>query len=322
MTSDLKTAIETLRVAVADGRAGSVRYRQNEFHKLHAALRENADPICEAIAKDSASSTVKAETEFFLTMDTVRKSYESLDIDKSLKDEYSVKYGKDNVGRRAALGLVAIRPSRHSRFYSVINPLVAALEAGNCVILEVGGPYPSCLGDFLTSWQVDKASPAVDTFLTEILPKALDRDTFFVSTSRISEELFSKIDFFVDQMASQAAISTKVLFSSPQSWTISVLDRTGDLELAAKTITSARNISEYTSPYSPGLVLVNEYIKDAFILGCLKHASNLGHTSKIRTITAEEQEQQKILKGAEAKGDIVVHRSGSTDLSIIELRNR
>jgi acyl-CoA reductase-like NAD-dependent aldehyde dehydrogenase len=137
MTSDVNTALETLRASVVEGRAENVRYRQNELYSLHCVLRENVDQLCEAIAKDYAGSSMKAETEFFLTMNAVRTSYENLDFDKSITEEYSVKFKKDNSERRAALGLVAIRPTRHTRFYSVITPLVAALEAGNCVIVEV-----------------------------------------------------------------------------------------------------------------------------------------------------------------------------------------
>ncbi len=145
MAFELKTAVEMLHAAVIDSRAGNVRYRQNELYSLHATLRENADAIGEAIAKDAKSSTTKAQTEFFLAMDAIRKSYESLDFDTLLKEEYSIKYGKDNAGKRVALGLVAIRPSNHDRFYSVITPLVAAIEGGNCVVLEVRDTNPVAL---------------------------------------------------------------------------------------------------------------------------------------------------------------------------------
>jgi hypothetical protein len=150
----------------------------------------------------------------------------------------------------------------------------------------------------------------------------LDRDTFFISTLKVDEGNQSQIDLFVDQVGSSSPTSTKLLPSLPQTQAIAVVDRTGNLELAAKTIATARAVSVSASPYSPDLVLVNEYIKDAFITGCLKHTNNSGRTSKIRTITAEEKEQQKLLAGAEEKGDVVIHRSGSTDLSIVELRNR
>jgi acyl-CoA reductase-like NAD-dependent aldehyde dehydrogenase len=138
MASDFGTALKTLCSSVAEGRAENVRYRQNELYSLHSALTENAELICESIARDYAGSPTKAEMEFFLAMNAARGAYERLDFDKSLKGEYSVNFGKDNIERRAALGLVAIRPTTHSRFYSAVTPLVAALEAGNCVIIDVG----------------------------------------------------------------------------------------------------------------------------------------------------------------------------------------
>lgn len=147
MGSDLHTALEVLHASVIEGRAENVRYRQNELYSLHSALRENADGICEAIAKEYAESSAKGETEFFMAIDAVRISYENLDFDRALAEEYSVKHGKDNTGRRAPLGLVAIRPSRHSRLYSILSLLAAALEAGNCILIEVSHVF-SNEGDF------------------------------------------------------------------------------------------------------------------------------------------------------------------------------
>ena len=126
-----------LRAAVEEGRPENVRYRQDQHHALHAALRENAAAICTAITDDSGCSPEEADAEFYLGMDVVKKSYNCLNFEQSLKDEYSVAHGKDNIRRRAAFGLVAIRPSKHSRFLSILAPLVAAIAAGNCCLLEV-----------------------------------------------------------------------------------------------------------------------------------------------------------------------------------------
>jgi acyl-CoA reductase-like NAD-dependent aldehyde dehydrogenase len=135
--SILDFSIERLRASITEGRPESVRFRQNEFQRLHAALRENSASICDAISKDESCSTADSEKEFYLTMDALRTFYETLDFDHLLKQEYLVKEGKDNRNRRVGLGLVAIRPSSHSQFYSVLVPLGAAIAAGNCVILEV-----------------------------------------------------------------------------------------------------------------------------------------------------------------------------------------
>jgi acyl-CoA reductase-like NAD-dependent aldehyde dehydrogenase len=137
MSSTLRGSINTLRATVTDGRVENVRHRQNELHKLHSVLRQESESICDAISKSSNISISDAEKEYFLAMDAIQKSYETLNFDQSQKDEYLVKEGKSNLKRRIGAGLVAIRPTQHTRFYSIVTPLVAAIAAGNCILLEV-----------------------------------------------------------------------------------------------------------------------------------------------------------------------------------------
>lgn len=139
MASATDAAIERLQMAVIDGRTENVRYRQDQLQGLHKALRDEAGAICAALSRDSPSSTAEVEAEFYLAMDAVRHFYESLDFERALEEEYSVAHGKNNEGRRLGVGLVVIRPTSHTRFYSIVTPLAAAISAGNCVILEVSG---------------------------------------------------------------------------------------------------------------------------------------------------------------------------------------
>jgi acyl-CoA reductase-like NAD-dependent aldehyde dehydrogenase len=137
MASELQRTIATLRGAVIECRFENVRYRQDQLHALYAALRENSGAIREALEKHSRCTVAETESEFYLTMDAVQKSYESLDFEDALNQEYLVTKGENNTGRRVGIGLIVIRPQRHSRFYSIVSPVVAALAAGNCILLEV-----------------------------------------------------------------------------------------------------------------------------------------------------------------------------------------
>ena len=139
----LQDGIDTLRSAVIDGRTENVRHRQNELLKLDSGLRKNSSSTCDAISKDSGGSASDAQKEFVLAMDAVQKMYETLDFEKSLEDEYLVKEGKDNLSRRVRIGIVAIRPTNHTRLYSIVSPLAAAIAAGNCVLLEVRKTFSS-----------------------------------------------------------------------------------------------------------------------------------------------------------------------------------
>jgi acyl-CoA reductase-like NAD-dependent aldehyde dehydrogenase len=138
--------IEQLRAAVVDGRTQNVRYRQNELQSFHETLSNNADKIRAAISQDLNGSSTgvssEAEAEYYYAMSAVKHFYSSLDFEKSLKDEYLLANGADNVSRRVGKGLVIIRPTTHTRFYSIVSPTVAALTAGNCVCLEVRRALP------------------------------------------------------------------------------------------------------------------------------------------------------------------------------------
>lgn len=140
MASD-EAAVQRLQMSAVDGRAENGRFRQDQLQSLHGALRQEAGRICAALQADSDSSAAEVETEFYLAMEAVRHFYETLDFDKNLRDEYSVTHGKDHVNRRVGVGIVVLKPTSHTRFYSIVTPLAAAIAAGNCIILEVGSVF-------------------------------------------------------------------------------------------------------------------------------------------------------------------------------------
>lgn len=140
MASDA-AAIDRLQASVVDGRTENGRYRQDQLQRLHRSLREEASQITAALLADSKSSSSEVDAEYYLGMEAVRHFYDSLDFGRDLKEEYSVVRGEDNVTRRVGAGLVVIRPTSHTRFYSIVTPLAAAIAAGNCIILEVSLGY-------------------------------------------------------------------------------------------------------------------------------------------------------------------------------------
>lgn len=140
MASDA-AAIDRLQASVVDGRTENGRYRQDQLQRLHRSLREEASQITAALVADSKLSSSEVDAEYYLGMEAVRHFYDSLDFERDLKEEYSVVRGEDNLTRRVGAGLVVIRPTSHTRFYSIVDPLAAAIAAGNCIILEVSLGY-------------------------------------------------------------------------------------------------------------------------------------------------------------------------------------
>jgi len=255
--------IRRIRAAETDGRAQNVRYIQKLLTDLHEVITENASILQEAMRSDSYSYSYPAETEveFYLAVDCVKKLYEAIDFEHEMKQEYSVAHGIDASERRTAAGTVYIVPANHTRFYSVISPLSAAIAAGNCVIVEL----PNSLLKL----------PAL---LRSLLIRALDHDTVAVldDKPKASDLPEDCIKVYAQGLESSTPSRTQML-SSPQSRAIAIVDRHADIDLTAERIVRARAGFGGRSPYAPDIVLVNEFkvkdFLDAAVVKFTKHLS-------------------------------------------------
>ncbi|KFY28342.1 hypothetical protein V491_00524 [Pseudogymnoascus sp. VKM F-3775] len=300
------SGLEQLRVAAIDGRTENVRHRQNEIQKLHLCLRENATAILSSISKDtdggSSAIDVESEIEYWLTMNAVEQQYEGLDFEASIKKEYLIATGTNNQSRRIGKGVVVIRPTTHTRFYSIIVPLVTAVAAGSCTVLE--------LADTMLN---------VDSVLKDLLPKALDPDTFCIINGILHGQ---ENVFLIDQTAKSNVFSTNQLSSNSSARVIAIVDRDADIEYAAKTIVKARFSFQGTSPYSPDLIVVNEYIKGEFIEACSRYARKFFPFAS-KSIGARNNnfiETKKALKDAEDRGRATT--SGTSVFKIVDIHDR
>ena len=137
--SELSRPFPRLQIAQLEGRGQSTRYKQIQFQRLHQALTTSAPAIKLAIQADSGHTTNEVELEFTLALSELRVLYDSLDLPKELDTLRKVTVGQDNLERTKPAGIVYIVPAKWCLFHAIISPLGAALAAGNCVILEVGG---------------------------------------------------------------------------------------------------------------------------------------------------------------------------------------
>lgn len=127
----------SLLAAAIDGRARNARYRQHQLYFLHDFLRRNSGKIQAAILKDTSCPQAEVDIELGTSLSVVRKLYDQINFEKSIKDEFLIARNKDNTERRIPYGVVLIRPTLHSRFFSIISATAAAFAAGNVVLLEV-----------------------------------------------------------------------------------------------------------------------------------------------------------------------------------------
>ncbi|KAK7955005.1 hypothetical protein PG988_015699 [Apiospora saccharicola] len=288
-SSDTTLAIERLQDAVTDGRAENIRYRQNQLQSLHASLREEAGSICAALAKDAQSSSAEVEAEYYLVMDAVRHFYDSLNFNEEHEKEYAVTHGKDNATRRLGAGLVVIRPTSHTRFYSIVTPLAAAISAGNCVIVE--------LQDTLLQ---------IDSVLRKLLPAALDINTFY-------ERIILKHE-------PQSHKPADLIHEHPHRRHRGQDGRhpgggQGDHQ---RPVQLWRHF-----PYAPDLVLVNEFVKQDFFEACSKYATLAfaKESSAAKKVSGNQSEEtRKAVKEAEDRKQ--VSSFGSNDFKLIDILDR
>jgi hypothetical protein len=154
-----------------------------------------------------------------------------------------------------------------------------------------------------------------------VLPKALDPNTFCISKSVPKSVLDAAV--LVDQQGSAPPRTlTSQLLSAATARTVAVVDRTADVEAAAKAITSARFSFGGTSPYAPDLVLVNEYAKQAFFEACSKYATlSFARESGARKVSGNQNEGvRKAVKEAEEKRQ--VSSFGSNDFKLVDILDK
>ncbi|KAI9713025.1 MAG: hypothetical protein M1820_001010 [Bogoriella megaspora] len=298
-------AIARIQAANIDGRTENARYRQNELQALHKVLRENADAICDAIQKDAQGPKVEVDAEYYMGMLAVRDAYKSLDFDQELKEEYQIARGKDNAERRIKYGIVLIRPTTHTRFFSIVSPLALALATGNCVLLEL----PQTLSH-------------LDQILRDCLTKVLDQDTFVIASDEVKDHELIGGCLLVDQTGLVRIDTPRTLTSRPDVQTIAVVDRSADIQQAAKTIVAARFAYGGSSPYSPDIVLINEFKKREFFEACVHYASQYIHAQipSKRTSSDLVGRTRDQFKDAEIAGTVQIW--GSRDYMIADISNR
>jgi acyl-CoA reductase-like NAD-dependent aldehyde dehydrogenase len=133
----MSNAIKRINAACIDGRAQTPRYIQQQLLRLHDILVENAKHIRDAIRSDSHHTASEVEVEYYLALQSVKDQYLQLNVERAIKEEYHLANMIDSPSRVAAVGVVYILPADHTRLYSIIAPVAAAIGAGNCVVLEV-----------------------------------------------------------------------------------------------------------------------------------------------------------------------------------------
>lgn len=318
-----KQLFPRLQAAAIDGRTRNILYRQEQLFKLHKALVQESEAIVNTIASDLTRG--EAQVEYALALKELRGRYAELDAEKGLEEEYAITNGKDAAGLRTGAGIVLIKAhTDHTLFFSVVAPLSAAIAAGNCVVVQVSGLLQERWNASNPCLQIDNSLRSLPKLLKSILKEALDSDTFDVSQQPISDPAFLDRclqvvqDYDLEQVPSQHQI-----ISNTNIRTAAVIDRTADLDKAAKALVNARFAYKGRSPYAPDVVLVNEFIKKDFLQALVRNSISVGNDSIVENGASEKQKTKEhglkeLVQDLQRNGDvrIIAQEAGRAILDI------
>lgn len=162
----------------------------------------------------------------------------------------------------------------------------------------------------------------LDAVLRSLLSSALGANTFCIAKS-ITDQTILGEGLLVDQTADGSPKTlTSQLLSSAGARCVAVVDRSADIEAAARVITTARFSFGGSSPYAPDLVLVNEFAKKEFFEACSRYAtlSFAGQSGANKALASQGEEIRKAIESAEGRKQ--VSSFGSNDFKLVDVLDK
>jgi len=309
-----------IRAAAIDERCHNVFYRQTQLERLSKALIDKSSDIRQAIATDYGYTPAEVAIELHLALGAVKRDYASLQPKEAHEEEYLIAVGKDAKSIRKPAGIVYIEPCKHTLFYSVVVPLSAAIAAGNCVIVLVSSVFMYSDQAYANQMlQLENNLRALSGVLRQILPAALDRETFAIASSSVKDQSLLDSAIHVNQNSDERSPRANQLASSSRSRTVAVIDRTADVQLAARELVAARFGFGGRSPYAPDLVLVNEFSKQAFLQAVVSECVKKGEVRGKTATSGNVNKEIDILKKADSGLRVILQEPS---MAVVDLPSR
>ncbi len=272
-TDELADLVATLRTVHASGRTRSLEWRRTQLDALERLVREHEDDISRALAADLRRTAAEAWI---------------CDINPSLGEiAYARKHLKAWMRPRRTslplnqrpgrswvqyepLGVVLIIGPWNYPFYLALSPLVAAIAAGNCVVVK-----PSEL------------APASSALMAELIPQYVDTDAVtVVEGDGVTSQALLAQGFDHVLFTGGTEIGRKVLAGAAPTLTPVTLELGGkspvivtadaDLGVAARRIAWLKLMNSGQTCLAPDYVLVEREVREEFVATLLSTLAELG----------------------------------------------
>lgn len=259
---DQVQVVNRLRAAFRSGITIPEDFRRSQLMKLSAMIKDNEDTILKALHSDLAKpkfESVLAEIEIV----TNELAFAISNLSSWMKPQYVDKNLATKLDdcfvRREPLGLVLVIGPWNYPLQLLLLPLVAAIAAGNCVILK-----PS------------EISAATDALIAELLPRYLHQDCYAVVSGGAEEtSALLKIQFDHIFYTGSQAVARLVLQAASVHLTPVTLELGGkcpcfihdqvDVAAAARRLIWSKFFNAGQSCVAPDFVLCSASTRDALL---------------------------------------------------------
>jgi len=256
-------AIARARNAFESGKTRSMSFRKQQLENLLKLVDENEDAICNALKEDLNRPLYEAvTTEVGFVHNCIVDTLNNLD--EWVKPEYKPKtlltLLSDAYVIKEPFGVCLVIASWNYPFALLLVPLMAAMSAGNCVVIK-----PS---------EISQCSAAL---CQELIPKYLDQDCYpvVVLDGPQSADLVQNNRFDFIFFTGGTAIGRSIMKSAAEYLTPVVLELGGknpcyvdencDLQVAARRICWGRYVNSGQICLAPEYVLCHPSIRDKLV---------------------------------------------------------
>nr|QYV43141.1 FALDH1 [Colaphellus bowringi] len=254
--------VNDLRNTFQSGKTKPIGYRVKQLKSLERMLKENIEPIVQAVTDDlnkSKQETILMEIDFLLNeiKYTLMHIYE---WSKPEKPSTTIANVLDSVYiLHDPYGVVLVMGAWNYPLLLTLSPVIGAIAAGNCVVMK-----PSDL------------SPATSKFLATRAPEYLDVDSYRVyeggipETTELLKERFDYIFYTGSTTVGKIIQASAAEHLTPTTLELGgkspvYLDRSADVYTAAKRILWGKCVNAGQTCIAPDYLLCSKEIQGEFV---------------------------------------------------------